>query len=75
MSARPMRELGKLLVVAGVIVTLIGAVLWKSGGFGGLGRLPGDLFIQRGHSTFVFPIATCILISLVLTLAMWLLRR
>ena len=70
-----MQDLGKLLFVAGTLLTLVGAVLWKTGGLGGLGRLPGDIFIQRGNSTFFFPIVTCLLISAALTLLMWLLRK
>ena len=46
-----------------------------TGGLGGMGRLPGDIFIHRGNSTFYFPIVTCLLISAVLTLRMWLFRR
>lgn len=70
-----MHELGKLLVVLGLALAVVGAVLWKTGGLGGLGRLPGDIFVQRGNSTFVFPIVTCLIISALLTLVMWLLHR
>ena len=70
-----MQEFGKLIFFLGLIVTLVGAVMWKTGGLGGLGRLPGDIFIQREDSTFSFPIVTCLLISAVLTLVIWLLRR
>jgi hypothetical protein len=41
----------------------------------GLGRLPGDIYIQGEHGTFYFPITTCILISVVLSLAIWLINR
>lgn len=70
-----MQDIGKLLFIAGLVLTLIGAVLWKTGGLGGLGRLPGDVVIEKGNSSFYFPIATCIVISLVLTLLGWLFRR
>lgn len=70
-----MQDLGKLIFILGLVLTLVGAVVWKTGGLGGLGRLPGDIFIQRGGSTFSFPIVTCLLISAVLTLVMWLFRR
>jgi len=53
----------------------LGALLWKTGGLGGLGKLPGDIFVQKGNATFAFPIVTCLVVSLVLTLVMWLLRR
>ena len=70
-----MHDLGKVLFVLGLGLTVVGAILWKTGGLGGLGRLPGDIFIQKGNTTFAFPIVTCILISLVLTLLSWLFRR
>jgi hypothetical protein len=57
------------------VLAVAGAVLWKTGGLGGLGKLPGDLFVQRGNATFYFPIVTCILVSAVLTLLSWLFRR
>jgi hypothetical protein len=50
-------------------------VLWKTGGLGGLGRLPGDISVQRPGFSFYFPITTCIVISIILTLLMWLFRR
>src|SRR5688572_13111920 len=61
-------DLGKLLFILGLVLVVVGAILWKTGGLGGLGRLPGDIFVQKGNSTFSFPIVTCILISVVLTL-------
>jgi hypothetical protein len=70
-----MNDLGKLLVVIGLVLVILGAVIWKTGGLGGLGRLPGDITVQKGHSTFYFPIVTCLLISTVLSLLAWLFRR
>ena len=72
---RGMQEFGKVLVVLGIVIALIGAVLWKFGGFGPLGRLPGDISVEKENFLFHFPIVTCLLLSAVLTLAMWLLRR
>ena len=72
---KPLHDLGKLIFFLGLGLTLVGALLWKTGGLGGLGRLPGDIFIQRGNSTFTFPIVTCLLVSAALSLLMWLLRR
>jgi hypothetical protein len=62
------RELGKFIVIFGVITTLVGLVMW--GGFAPkwLGRLPGDIRIEREHSAFYFPIVTCIVLSTVLSL-------
>ncbi len=60
------QDFGKLIFILGIVLMLVGALLWKTGGLGGLGRLPGDLMIQKGNSSFYFPIVTCVLISLVL---------
>jgi len=70
-----MHGLGKLLVILGTIILLIGLALWS--GFGGswLGRLPGDIRIERGNSAFYFPIVTCIIISIALSLILSLFRR
>ena len=63
-----MNELGKALVVAGLAVALLGAVLWLGGRIPWLGRLPGDIRVDREHFKFYFPLTTCLLISILLTL-------
>ena len=70
-----MNELGKMLFVLGVIIALVGALLWSGFGKGWLGRLPGDIHYSRGNFTFYFPFITCILVSLLLTFILWLFRR
>lgn len=70
-----MQDIGRLLVVFGIVAVLLGAALWSGIGAGWLGRLPGDIRIERGNSGFYFPIVTCIIISVVLSLVMSLLRR
>lgn len=70
-----MHDLGKLLFLIGLVLAVAGAVIWKTGGLGGLGRLPGDIFVQGKNSAFYFPIVTCLVISAVLTLVAWLFRR
>lgn len=70
-----MHDLGKLLVLIGLVLVATGALLWKTGGLGGLGKLPGDIFVQKGGTTFYFPLVTCILLSLALTLLAWLFRK
>ena len=70
-----MPELGKLLVIIGVIIVLLGIILWTGIGAGFLGKLPGDIRIERGNSVFYFPIVTCIIISIVLSLLVSLFRR
>jgi hypothetical protein len=66
-----MQDLGKMLVVAGLALAAVGALLWFGRGF----RLPGDIFIQRGNFSFGFPIVTCIVVSIVLTILLNLFRR
>ena len=69
-----MPELGKLLVVFGAIAMLIGTLIWA--GLGNwMGRLPGDIRIERANSGFYFPIVTCIIISIVLSVLVSLFRR
>jgi len=70
-----MQEFGKVLVVLGLVLVVAGLVLWKTGGFGPLGRLPGDISVQKENFSFHFPVVTCLLLSLGLTFVMWLLRR
>jgi hypothetical protein len=67
-------DLGKTLVILGAAVMLVGAVLWSGFGRGWLGRLPGDFHFRRGGADIYFPFATCILISVVLTLVSWIFR-
>jgi Protein of unknown function (DUF2905) len=69
------RELGKFVVVSGVIITLLGLVMWSGFAPKWLGRLPGDIRIERGHSAFYFPIVTCIILSIVLSLLLSIFRR
>ncbi len=69
-----MPELGKLLVVVGLICVVAGAILWSGFGKGWLGHLPGDIHYTRGNFSFHFPIITCLILSLVLTLLLWLFR-
>jgi hypothetical protein len=68
-------DLGRLLVVFGVLIVLVGLVLMLVGRVSWLGRLPGDLVVQRGHWTFYFPLATSILISVILSLVLYLIGR
>ena len=63
-----MRELGKFIVIIGVVTTLVGFVMWSGLTPKWLGRLPGDIRIEREHSAFYFPIVTGIVLSIVLSL-------
>jgi DUF2905 family protein len=70
-------SLGRTLVVLGAVLAGLGLLLVVLGRFPGLriGRLPGDLRIERGNFTFYFPLATSIIVSVVLTLLFWLFGR
>src|SRR5204862_335230 len=69
---RRLKPAGLIPILAQLIVFLL---LWSGVGSGWLGRLPGDIRIERGNSTFYFPIVTCIIISIVLSLIFSLFRR
>ena len=70
-----MADLGRVLIVLGVVVAVVGVVLVLFGRVPWIGRLPGDIHVQRGNWTFYFPLGTSILVSLVLTLVLWLIGR
>lgn len=70
-----MSELGKLLVVVGLVIAAAGMLLWLGVGRTWLGRLPGDLNYSRGNFSFHFPLVTCLLLSVILTLLFWLFRK
>lgn len=70
-----MQEIGKFLFVIGLVLAAAGFLLWKLGNKLPLGKLPGDIAIQKPNYSFYFPITTCIIISVILTLAMWLLKK
>ena len=69
-----MRDLGRLLIVLGVLVAIAGLVL-ATGNRLGLGRLPGDFTWRRGGFGCYFPLMTSIILSVLLTLILWLFRR
>jgi hypothetical protein len=70
-----MQELGKTLMLIGIVLVAVGAVLYFLKGIPFLGKLPGDVLIQKKNFTFYFPVATCLLLSLLLTLFFYLFRR
>ena len=75
---QPTRELGRMMIIAGVALAAIGGLLWLAARLGGLplriGRLPGDIAYRGKQGSFYFPVVTCILLSLVLTLVLWLVQ-
>ncbi|HJV34176.1 DUF2905 domain-containing protein [Geomonas sp.] len=70
-----MPSLGKSLIVLGLIIAAVGVLLTLAGRIPWLGRLPGDIYIKRENFSFYFPLATSIIISVVLSLILWLLRK
>ena len=70
-----MNDLGKLLVIGGLVMAAIGALLWSGFGRGWLGRLPGDIHYARNNVSFHFPIVTCLLMSVLLSVIFWILRK
>lgn len=70
-----MTELAKILIAAGVILLGAGLLLSLFGKLPWLGRLPGDILIERDSFRFYMPITTCLVLSVVLSLLVWLLRR
>lgn len=70
-----MAPLGKGLILIGLLLVVAGALVWGFGQIPYLGRLPGDVYIRRGNSTFYFPLATCIVLSVVVSLVLALMRR
>ncbi len=69
-----MSSAGPLLVVAGVVLVLVGLLVW-SGGLGWFGRLPGDIRIERDSVRIYFPIVSMIVVSVVLSLVLYVVRR
>ncbi len=70
-----MAGIGKSLIIFGMVIVAIGVLLTLSGKIPWLGRLPGDIYIRRENFTFYFPLATCILLSALLSLVFWLLKK
>ncbi len=64
-----------MMVILGLVVAVVGGWLWSGRGLGFLGRLPGDISYKSGNFGVYFPITTCILVSVVLTLLAWFFRR
>ena len=70
-----MNSTGWLLVIIGLCLAAAGAYLLLGGNFSWVGRLPGDIRIQGKRGAFYFPITTCILLSIMLSVLVWLVRR
>jgi len=71
----PLGSLGKILIIIGAIMAVIGAIFLLGDKIPWIGRLPGDIIIKRDKFTFYFPLMTSIIISLLLTLLFYLFRK
>ena len=70
-----MSDLGKTLIILGLLIAAVGVLLIISGKLPWLGRLPGDISIRKENFSFHFPLTTCIIISAVVSFLLWLFRR
>jgi hypothetical protein len=70
-----MNDLGKTLVVMGLVVAFVGVILMVAGRVPWLGRLPGDIYVERGNWSLYVPLMTSIVVSVLLTLLFWLFGR
>jgi ribose/xylose/arabinose/galactoside ABC-type transport system permease subunit len=69
-------DIRKILIVIGLSIAVLGLLLWLAGRSGvPLGQLPGDIHVNRPGFKFYFPLTTCLILSAVLTLILWLLRK
>ena len=70
-----MSDLGRALIILGLLIAAFGILLSIAGKLPWLGRLPGDISIKKENFSFYFPLATCITISAVASFLLWLFRR
>lgn len=71
----PFGFMGRLLFVVGLLLIVLGVILQFGEKIFGRGRLPGDILIRRGNFTFYFPLGTCLLLSIILSLVLAFLKR
>ncbi|HXX53258.1 MAG TPA: DUF2905 domain-containing protein [Thermodesulfovibrionales bacterium] len=69
------QQVGKFLIIAGIAIAAVGGLLLLSGKIPWFGKLPGDIVFQKKNFTFYFPLATSILLSIIITLIFWLIGR
>ncbi len=70
-----MHEMGKWLIILGSAIAAVGVALTLAGKLPWAGKLPGDIYIKRDNFTIYFPLATCIIISAIVSFLLWLFRR
>ena len=67
--------MGKLLIIVGIVCIAVGVLITYGPKIPFLGKLPGDLFVEKGNFKFYFPITTCIIVSIILSLLLFLFNR
>ena len=70
-----MNELGKSILLIGIVLVVIGILMTAAGKIPGIGKLPGDIFIKKDNFSFYFPLTTCILVSIIFSVIMYLSGR
>ena len=70
-----LQDFGKILIILGIVLAIVGLFLTGLGKISFLGRLPGDIFVQRKNFSFYFPITTSILISILISLILYLISK
>lgn len=70
-----MEQFGRFLIITGLIIAAVGGLMMLSGKISWMGRLPGDIIVEKKNFTFYFPLATSILVSIVLSLIFWFIGR
>jgi hypothetical protein len=70
-----MSELGRFLILVGLVIAGFGVLLTFGERLGWFGRLPGDVIVRRNHFVFYLPLTSCLILSVLLTLAAWFLTR
>ncbi|HLF86233.1 MAG TPA: DUF2905 domain-containing protein [Nitrospiria bacterium] len=71
----PFGSISKIFIIFGLIMLAVGGIMLFSERIPWIGRLPGDIYIQRRNFTFYLPLTTCIIISILLSLFLWLFSR
>ena len=70
-----MSDLGKSIILTGIIFILVGIFVTIAGKVPGFGKFPGDIFIKKENFSFYFPLTTCILLSIILSVVMYFLCK
>ena len=70
-----MMGFAKTLIMAGVLITVLGIIFYFLGKIPGIGKLPGDIYLKKENFTFYFPLTTCILLSIIISLIFYFINR